>query len=392
LPLKIAFYAPLHPPAGDAAADERDPSRYLMEALARAGHSVDLASDFRSYDDEGDVDRQLARRDEGTALARMLAEQWRSGQRGRRPDLWLTHHVYYKAPDWLGPRATAELGIPYVIAEASFAPKQAGGRWAVGHDATAEAIRRADIVFCPTRHDMIGVEPLVLRRERVVRLHPFLDPAPYSRATGLREEYRGAIAGTCGLDPGAPWILAVSRMRNPDKVASFKALVAALAKLRDTGWRLLVAGDGPARTEIETAVEAALPGRASFLGELEFAELAPVYAACDLLVWPAINETYGRTAYEAQAAGIPVVSCALRGVPDSVADGQTGLHVAPGDTEALAQAVRALLLNPARRQALGGAASAFIAAERSIEAAALRLGRALARFPGGAPASKQPSG
>ena len=384
--MKIAFYAPLNPPAGDASADDRDTSRHLMEALVRAGHSVELASDFRSYDDEGDAERQLARRDEGAALARMLAEQWRTGKRGRRPDLWLTHHVYYKAPDWLGPRATEELGIPYVIAEASFAPKQAGGRWAVGHDATAEAIRRADIVFCPTRHDIICVEPLVFRRERVVRLHPFLDPAPYSRAAGLRGEYRSAIAETYSLDPGAPWILVVSRMRNTDKVASFRALAAALANLGDTEWRLLVAGDGPARTEIESAVNAVLPGRASFLGELQFAELAPVYAACDMLVWPAINETYGRTAYEAQAAGIAVVSCALRGVPDSVADGQTGLHVPPGDTGALAQAVRALLLNPSRRQAMGSAASAFIAAERSIDAAALRLGRALARLPGGAPA------
>jgi glycosyltransferase involved in cell wall biosynthesis len=382
--MMIAFYAPLNPPA--EAADRPDPSRDLMDALARAGHSVELVSDFRSYDDEGDPERQLARRDEGAALARMLAAQWRSGKRGRRPDLWFTHHVYYKAPDWLGPLATEDLGIPYVIAEASYAPKQAGGRWAMGHDATAEAIRRADIVFCATRHDIICVEPLVFRRERVVRLQPFLDPAPYGRAAGLREEYRSAIAQTYGLDAAEPWILAVARMRNADKVASFRALAAALANLGDTGWRLLVAGDGEARAEIESAVNAALPGRACFLGELQFAELAPVYAACDLLAWPAINETYGRTAYEAQAAGIAVVSCALRGVPDSVADGRTGLRVRPGDAGALAQAVRTLLLNPARRAAMGSAARDFIAAERSIDAAAARLSRALAQLPGGAPA------
>ena len=384
--MKIAFYAPLSPPAGAASADHRDPSRYVMDALARAGHAVELVSDFRSYDDDGDPDRQQAQRDEGASLARMLASQWRSGKRGRRPDLWFTHHVYYKAPDWLGPLATDELGIPYVIAEASYAPKQAGGRWAMGHDATADAIRRADIVFCPTRHDIICVEPLVFRRERVVRLHPVLDPTPYSRAAGMREEYRGAIAGTYGLDSAAPWILVVSRMKTADKVASFRALAAALANLGEIPWRLLVAGDGPARSGIESLVNAALPGRACFLGELEFAELAPVYAACDLYVWPAINETYGRTAYEAQAAGIAVVSCAPRGVPGSVADGQTGLHVRPGDTEALTQAVRALLLNPSHRLAMGGAAMDFIVAERSIDAAAARLGHALARFPGGAPA------
>jgi len=380
--MHITFYAPLHPPSGDAPPDHREPSRFLMEALARAGHSVELASDFRSHDDDGDLKRQIALRDEGNAIARMLASLWRQGRRARRPDLWLTHHVYYKAPDWLGPIASEELGIPYVIAEASFAPKHAGGRWAMGHDATADAIRRAAIVFCPTRHDLVSVQPMALSRERVLRLNPFLDPAPYRRAAGLREEYRGAIAGTVGLDPATPWILAVSRLRNADKLASLDALVAALAQLADLPWRLLVAGGGPAAAEIASAVEALLPGRACFLGELLFAELAPVYAASDLFAWPAINETYGRTSYEAQAAGVPVVSCALRGVPDPVALGQTGMLVQPGDSGALAQALRALLLDPARRAAMGRAAMEFISAERSIDAAAARLARALARLPG----------
>jgi glycosyltransferase involved in cell wall biosynthesis len=384
--MQIAFYAPLNPPAGETSANYRDPARLLMDALARAGHAVDVVADFRSYDDDGDLNRQLAQRDEGVALARMLASQWRDGKHGRRPNLWFTHHVYYKAPDWLGPLVAEELGIPYVIAEASFAPKQAGGRWAMGHDATADAIRRADIVLCQTRQDVICVEPLVFNRERVVRLHPFLDPAPYRRAAGMREEYRNAIGGAYGLDPGVPWILVASKMKTSDEVASFRTVAAALANVGDIAWRLLVAGDGPARTEIESAIDAALPGRSCFLGELGYTEVAPVCAASDLYVWPAINETYGRTAYEAQAAGIAVVSCALRGVPDSVADGQTGIHVRPGDTGALAQALRALLLNSSRRSAMGSAAMAFIDAERSVDAAAARLGRALARFPGGGPA------
>src|SRR5882672_10241899 len=110
--MRIAFYAPLNPPVESATADHRDPSRYLMDALARAGHSVELVSDFRSYDDEGDPERQLAMRDDGAALAQMLVSQWRSGLRGGRPDLWFTHHVYYKAPDWLGPQVAEALGIP----------------------------------------------------------------------------------------------------------------------------------------------------------------------------------------------------------------------------------------------------------------------------------------
>jgi len=386
--MQIAFYAPLKPPSGATSTDHQDSARFLMDALGRAGHAVELVSTFRSYEEEGDPERQLAQRDEGAALAQLLASQWRSGRRSPRPDMWFTHHVYYKAPDWLGPFVTAELGVPYVIAEASHAPKRAGGRWAIGHDAAADAIRRADLVFCPTRQDVVCVEPLVFNRERVVRLPPFLDPAPFRRAAGMREAYRSAIAETYRLDADVPWIMVASMMQPGDKVASYRALAAALACLGDLPWHLVVAGDGPARNEIETAISAALPGRACFLGKLALAELAPVFAASDLYVWPAINQAYGRAMYEAQAAGIAIVSCALRGVPDSVAEGRTGARVPPRDAEALAQVVRALLLNPSRRVAMGRAAMAFIDAERSVDAAATRLDRALARvFSGPRPPS-----
>ena len=380
--MRIAFYAPLKPPGDAASADNRDPARLLMDAFARAGHAVELVSAFSSHDAHGDPDRQLARRDEGTALARLLASQWRSGKRAPRPDLWFTHHVYYKAPDWLGPVVSAELGVPYVIAEASHAPKRAGGRWAIGHEAAAEAIRHADLVLCRTRHDALLVEPLVFDRQRVVRLPPFLDPAPFRRAAAMREAYRSAIAATFQLDAGVPWITVASMMQTGDKVASYRALAAALASLRDLPWHLIVAGDGPARSEVEAAINAALPGRASFLGKLVLAELAPVLGASDLYAWPAINQAYGRAMYEAQAAGIAIVSCAPRGIPDSVAEGRTGMRVPPGDAEALAQAVRALLLDPSRRLAMGRAAMAFIEAERSVDAAAARLDRALALLSG----------
>jgi len=373
--MRIAFYAPLRPPG--EAADTRDTGRFLMDALARAGHEVELVSNFRSYEDEGDPDRQIALRDEGTAIARHLAVQWRSGRRAARPDLWFTHHVYYKAPDWLGPLVSAELAVPYVIAEASHAPKRAASGWAIGHEATAEAIRRADLVLCPTRHDVAGVQPLVFKRERVMRLLPFLDPAPFRHAAGMRDAHRAALAAAHRLNPGVPWITAAAMMRPGNKVASYRALAAALVHLNDLPWRLLIAGDGPARPEIEAAIETELPGRACFLGRLELAELAPVYAASDLCVWPAVNATYGRAMLEAQAAGTAIVSCAPRGVPDSVAEGRTGVHTAPGNTEALAEHIRTLLLRPSRRAALGQAAMAFIDEERSIEAAAARLGRAL---------------
>jgi glycosyltransferase involved in cell wall biosynthesis len=376
--MHIAYYAPLKAPTHATPSGDRRVAGLLMDALRRAGHRVDLVSQFCSYDKAGDAGRQALLRDEGLALAERLIAQWRDGSSGARPDVWLTYHVFYKAPDWLGPQVSAALGIPYVIAEASYATKRAGGPWAIGHDGCGHAIRSADLVLCPSRDDLPGVRELVRAPERAVHLPPFLDADPFRGARDGRAALRERYAAHHGLDARLPWILAVAMMRSGDKLASYQALARALARVGDQPWSLLVAGDGPARAEVEAALEHAVPGRARFLGEMALAELIPLCGACDLFAWPAVNEAYGMAMLEAEAAGLPVVSSALRGVPDVVIDGITGLLAPPGDDDAFAGCVRALLADPLRRDAMGGAASRFVAAERGVDVAARRLSEALA--------------
>jgi glycosyltransferase involved in cell wall biosynthesis len=169
-------------------------------------------------------------------------------------------------------------------------------------------------------------------------------------------------------------------MRHGDKLASYLALAATLARVADLPWRLIVVGDGPARAQVRAALETAAPGRAVFLGEVKTRDIAPVYAAADLTVWPAINEAYGMALLEAQAAGLPVVSCALRGVPDVVVDGETGVLVKENDFEALARALRSLLVDRERRRALGRGAAEFVLHNRSLEMAAGQLSQALQKL------------
>ena len=375
--MRIAFYAPLKPPTHATPSGDRKVAGLLMEALVRGGQRVELVSTFRSFDGDGDLARQSALKAQGEALAQRLASQWREAPRGERPDLWFTYHLYYKAPDWLGPAVSKALGIPYVVAEPSFAPKRAGGPWALGHDATEAGIRRADLVICPTHDDVTCVERLTAK-DRILFLPPFLDIEPYRAAAQRREQCRARLAAERGLDPAVPWIMAAAMMRPGDKLASYRELAQALGELKDLRWRLVVAGDGAARPEVEAALAAAIPERACYLGTLAQRRLAEVYAACDLMMWPAVNEAYGMALLEAQAAGLPVASCALRGVPDVVMDGRTGLLAPPGDPPALVRHVRALLLDEGRRRALGASAAQFVNAERGLDAAAHRLGRALA--------------
>jgi len=377
--MRIAFYAPMKPPTHGTPSGDRRVAGMYMDALARAGHRVELVSTFRSYDGTGDATRQEALRAQGIALGRGLAAQWRNAAPGARPELWFTYHVYHKAPDWLGPEASAALGIPYVIAEASHAPKQAQGKWALGHRGAEEAIRRAQLLLCPTRDDVAGLIPLAADPSRVVWLPPFLDAAPFAAARLERGAYRARLASAHGIDPAVPWISIAAMMRPGDKLASFRALAATLARVTDLPWRLLVAGDGAARADTESAFAAAVPGRATFLGALRLEDVAALAAASDLCVWPAVNEAYGMALLEAAAAGIPAVACAVRGVPDVVLDGKTGLLAAPGDEAGLATLVRSLLLEPSRRESMGRAAAAFAAGERSVDAAARRLDQLLPR-------------
>jgi glycosyltransferase involved in cell wall biosynthesis len=375
--MRVAFYAPLKSPTHGTPSGDRRVAGLLMDALHLAGCRVELASTFRSFDGDGNAERQQALRRQGEALGAALAAEWRARAAAERPQLWFTYHLYYKAPDWLGPVVSAELGIPYVVAEASHAEKRAHGPWAIGHDATAAAIRKAALVVCPSRDDIAGLEPLVEAR-RILYLPPFLDVHPYEEARRRRDEVRARLAAEHGLDLDVPWLIVAAMMRVGDKLSSYRALAGALAPQVDARWELLIAGEGPARPQVEEALSrAGIAGRVRYLGPLPRRKLADVYAACDLSPWPAVNEAYGMALLEAQAAGVPVVSCATRGVPDVVLDGRTGVLVPYGDEDALGEAVRRLLDDPARRRALGVEAARFVAGERSLPAASQVLSRAL---------------
>ena len=375
--MRIAFYAPLKPPTHPVPSGDRQVARLLLAALGKAGHETSLASTLRTHDPQGNASRQQILRDQGMAEAATLIERWREPGIPQRPEIWFTYHVYYKAPDWLGPAVSAALGIPYVIAEASHAPKRANGPWALGHAAAEDAIRAADLPMCSTQSDLECVKPLVSPPAQAKWLPPFVDAAPYRSAAANRDPLRTQLAAQHRLDPSIPWIAVVAMMRTGDKLDSYRMLACALANLLDLPWHVLVIGEGEARGEVEQRFESAAPGRARFLGERREDDVAALYAACDLCLWPAVNEAYGMAMLEAQAAGLAVVSRSVRGVPDVVRDGETGLLAPADDDQAFSNAVRSLLVDAPRRAAMGKAAAAFAGSERSLESTAKLLQAAL---------------
>lgn len=366
--MKIAFYAPMKAPGHRVPSGDRSVARLLWQALAALGHDLVLASALRAWDG-GDPARQrrIARR--GAAEAARLIEAWRPAP----PGLWCTYHLYHKAPDHLGPAVAEALSLPYMVVEPSFAPGRRLGAWACGHARALAAMRRADALLPMTREDAEGLRSAGLAAGRILPLRPFIDGAPFRRQR--RGPARARLARRFGLDPERPLAVTVAMMRPGDKLASYRLLAGALGGLLAGGrLQLLIAGDGPCRAEVEALFAAG----ATFAGRLAPRSLPGLLAGCDLFLWPAVNEAYGMALLAAQAAGLAVVAGRARGVPEVVADGETGLLAPAGDGEAFAAAAAALVADPQRLAAMGRAAAERCRRRHGIDAAAARLARAIA--------------
>ena len=373
--MRIAFHAPMKPPSSTRPSGDRTVARLLIAALQAAGHRIDVASRFRSWEGRGDAQRRLAAR--GARIAEGLLRRWTNAG-SEPPDLWFTYHLYHKAPDWLGPPVSAALGIPYVVAEASSAGKRATGPWAEGHRAAARAIAAADLVITLNPADADGIRALVSGPHRLMPLAPFVDHQGFAHARNGRKRHRTALAARIGADVDEPLLLAAAMMRPGDKLASYRVLGDALAAVGDRRWRLVVVGDGPAEADVRTAF-AAIDDRCCWLGQLDAAALAETYAACDLLVWPAIGEAWGMALLEAQATGLPVVAGRSGGVETVVAHGETGILVPPGDARSFATAVAVLLDDPRRRLHMGQTAVTRTKAVHDVSRASELLDAALRR-------------
>ena len=139
-------------------------------------------------------------------------------------------------------------------------------------------------------------------------------------------------------------------------------LIAALAGL--SGVRLMVIGEGPMREQLQRQA-GALGVKAQFLGAQPADEVAMWMRRATLLAVPSVTGRDGNAEglpnvlVEGAACGIPVVATRHSGIPEAVADGETGFLVAEGDRAGLAERVRTLLDSADLRREMGFAARAL---------------------------------
>lgn len=146
-------------------------------------------------------------------------------------------------------------------------------------------------------------------------------------------------------------LLYVGRLSHEKQVDRLKATVEQIP-----GTRLAIVGDGPARESLEKHF-AGTPTK--FMGYLRGEALSQAYASADVFTFPSALETFGLVVVEAMAAGLPVVSSRVGGIPDVVNEGETGYLFDVGDVDALVDGVRKIVLDRDHMHHMGQVARAF---------------------------------
>jgi N-acetyl-alpha-D-glucosaminyl L-malate synthase BshA len=183
---------------------------------------------------------------------------------------------------------------------------------------------------------------------RIEVIPNFVDPEVYdrSRYTSILDEQ---------LDSDTRVLMHVSNFRSVKRV---KDVVRVFARVAEQMAAVLVmVGDGPDRVHAEAeARELGLHEKVFFLGKIE--AVAPLLAGADLFLLPSASESFGLSALEALACGVPVVATKVGGLPEVVRDGETGFLCPVGDVEAMSQAAVGILRDANRWQAMSTLAAA----------------------------------
>jgi len=248
-------------------------------------------------------------------------------------------------------------------------------RWGYDRPMIHRAIRRADLYVAYTELEARFVIEHGAPADRVevigvgVDAEAFdgVDPEPLRRELGIGDAPVVGFIGQLGVHKGvAHLVTAMERVW-----------------LRHPSARLLIAG---ARTVFSPQVEALvarLPAdrRDKVLVRFDFSEADKprLMALVDLLAYPSKYESYGIAFLEAWAAGKPVIGCRCGAVAEVVQENADGLLVPYADPRALADAIVALLDEPARARALGAAGRRRVRAEHSWRRIAGRFRDAYAR-------------
>lgn len=367
--------------------------RQLVAALSRAGHSVLLAApllDKSPWEAPASLEARLLHLPPGTeATAAGLALKAFNESLGVANSLpgevrrilyneelvWrLRRRIEDDPPDFIYERASLyataggsiadalnlplliELNAPLAVEQSAY---RATGLGELAAQAERWTLSRADAVLTvsgPLRDYAVslGVDP-----GRVHVVPNGVDPALFRPVPP-----DPAARARWGLGDG-PILGCVGGLRPWHGVQALPALLERLLH-RHPDLRLVIAGDGPLRHELERDLnERGLMRSVVFTGALPHEDIAGLIRLFDVALAPYPRPEHPfyfspLKLFEYMACGVPVVAAGLGQIAEVVQDGETGLLYPPGDLDLLTAAVERLLADPALRRRLGEAAAAAI--------------------------------
>jgi starch synthase len=267
-------------------------------------------------------------------------------------------HTWYA--NLAGHLAAMLYGIPHVVTMHSlevlrpWKAEQLGGGYQVSSWCERVAATSAAAVVAVSagmRTDIMTAYPEIFP-ERIRVIRNGIDTNEYrpDPDTGVLERY--------GIDPFRPYVIFVGRITRQKGVP---VLLRAASRLIPEAQLVLCAGqaDTPEQlaevTELVDGLRATRTGVVWIPQMLEKSEVIQLLTHAGVFACPSVYEPLGIVNLEAMACGTAVVGSRTGGIPEVVDEGETGLLVPPGDWEALAVALNAVLSDPDRARAMGQA-------------------------------------
>jgi glycogen synthase len=293
-----------------------------LPAMAEIGRASVVRLRFRQAVESQDPDAVLALRGEVGRIKRALV-----------PDIV---HLYHLGPDLLFHRLTAAAHPAPALVTLH---QPFSGDLLAANAALGRTLREADAIAACSRsvlEDLRARIPLAVSRSHLV-----VNALPPS-----------AVAAS-PLADGPPVVLFVGRVV-PQKGFDLGLQAFAQVVTARPDARLVIAGDGIARAELERqAGELGIAGAVELAGWAAAGRVRELMRAARLVAMPSRYEPFGLVALEAAQMRRPVVGFAVDGLPEAVADGRSGILVEPGNVDALAAAMLRLLDDRALAARLG---------------------------------------
>lgn len=249
-------------------------------------------------------------------------------------------------------------GVPHVLTAHSLEPlrpwkaEQLGGGYELSSWCERTAMLSASAVIAVS-HGMaadIHVSYPEVPADRVHVIHNGIDAQQYSPDPGRD------VLDRYGIEPGRPSVVFIGRVT---RQKGLPVLLRAAEQIEPSAQLVLCAGQADTaelQAEVTGLVDGLRASRSGVIwlpGMLAKPEVIQILSDATVFVCPSEYEPLGIVNLEAMACGSAVVASAVGGIPEVVADGETGLLVPAGDEAALASAINALIRDPARAAMFG---------------------------------------